>query len=287
MHLQDVISSLNDFWKKQGCSVLQPHYLPIGAGTLHPATIFGTLKNRNNYNIAYVQPSVRPNDSRAGRNPNRLSHYFQYQVIRNPFPIEIQELYLQSLEFIGLDCSSNDIRFIEDDWENPSVGAYGVGWEVWLNGIEISQFTYMQQIGGIPCSPNICELTYGLERITMHLQEVDNIFSIKWSEDQTYSQLFRKHEEDLLQSMKYGYSIEILKNNFNIDRDTAYKLLEKGAVLTAYNYCLKAIDSFNMLDAKGAMGNIERAKYIIKTKEIVNACCKKWIEQDTDGANNE
>ncbi len=278
MHLQDIISSLSCFWKENKCSVIQPHYSTIGAATLHPATLFGAL-SKDIYNIAHVQPCVRPNDSRAGKDPNRLSHYFQYQVLLNPAPSKMQELYLKSLETIGVKCEENDIRFIEDDWENPSVGAYGVGWEVWLNGIEISQFTYMQQVGGLPCNTKVCEITYGLERIAVHLQNKESIFDLHWNDKMTYEYLFKHNEEDMFHLINDGYSIEDLIDAFNKNEKIAYRMIEKEAPLAAYQLCLSAIDKFNILDARGAIGNLERAKYIIRTRKIANACCKEWLKK--------
>ncbi|MBI4698220.1 MAG: glycine--tRNA ligase subunit alpha [Nitrospirae bacterium] len=268
MYLQDLILQLHDFWSRQGCVIHQPYDIEVGAGTFNPATFFRVL-GPEPWKAAYVEPSRRPTDGRYGENPNRLQHYYQYQVILKPSPPDIQELYLNSLSRLNIDLLKHDIRFVEDDWESPTLGAWGLGWEIWLDGMEITQFTYFQQVGGIELRPVSVELTYGLERICMYLQETDNVFALKWAEGITYGDIHHETE------------VQFSKNNFDeADPDMHFKLFEmyekecskllsKALVLPAYDFCLKYSHAFNILDARGAISVTERTKYIARVRESI------------------
>ena len=282
MSFQQLIFNLQQFWSNQGCAILQPIDIEVGAGTLHPATVLRALGNKP-WKIAYVQPSRRPTDSRYAKNPNRLGHYYQFQVLLKPAPKNIQQLYLQSLEFIGLNLKKNDIRFVEDDWENPSVGASGLGWEVWLNGMEITQFTYMQQVGGIECEMVPGEITYGLERIAMHLQGVDSIFDINWNgaEDSkkiSYSDVFKQSEIENSSFILEHSNIDILFKNFAECKEQSQLLTEKNLAIPAYEQALKASHLLNLLDARGAVSVNERASYISQIRSLVKASCEVMLK---------
>lgn len=275
---QDIILKLQRFWSDQGCAIIQPIDIEVGAGTLHPATVLKVL-GKKPWKVAYVQPSRRPTDARYGTNPNRLSHYYQFQTLLKPAPENIKDLYLQSLDEIGLDVKANDIRFVEDDWENPSVGAAGLGWEVWFNGMEISQFTYMQQIGGIECQVIAGELTYGLERIAMHIQNVDSVFDINFNggngkDKITYGDMFLESEKQ-----NSGFILEhsnpgILFKNFAESKQTSEDLLAKQLPIPAYEQALKASHILNLLDARGFISVNERASYINQIRALVKSSCE-------------
>ncbi len=275
---QDMIMSLQQYWVENGCVILQPYHTEVGAGTLHPATVLRAL-GPNDWNVAYVQPSIRPKDGRYGENPNRLQHYYQFQVILKPSPDNIQDLYLKSLEILGVSALEHDIRFVEDDWENPTVGAWGLGWEVWCDGMEISQFTYMQQVGGIDCEPIPGELTYGLERIAMYIQGVDSVYDIIWNKDGVkYGEIFQQDEREFsAYALEYA-DTEILFRHFDDHEKQCLALLDKNLPLPAYDYALKASHHLNLLDARGVIGVTERAAYIGRVRNLAKSCCEKWVE---------
>jgi len=275
---QEIIFDLQNFWAAQGCAILQPVDLEVGAGTLHPATVLRTL-GKKPWRVAYVQPCRRPTDARYAQNPNRLSHYYQFQVLLKPAPKNIKDLYLQSLDLIGLNSSENDIRFVEDDWENPSVGASGLGWEVWFNGMEITQFTYMQQVGGIECELISGEITYGLERIAMHIQGVNSVFEINWNgkdgvEKITYGDVFKQSETENSAFILEHSNIETLFKNFAEAKQQSQNLAEKKLPVPAYEQALKASHILNLLDARGAISVNERASYINQIRALVKAACE-------------
>ena len=279
---QQIIFDLQNFWATQGCTVLQPIDTEVGAGTLHPATVLRAL-GKKPWKVAYVQPCRRPTDARFANNPNRLSHYYQFQVLLKPAPQNIKELYLQSLDLIGLDTKENDIRFVEDDWENPSVGASGLGWEVWFNGMEISQFTYMQQIGGIECSLIPGEITYGLERIAMHIQGVDSIFDINWNGKEnadkiTYKDIFFQSEVENSHFILNYSNIDILFKNFEEAKTQSQILVENNLPIPAFEQALKASHLLNLLDARQAISVNERASFIGQIRQLVKSSCEKMIE---------
>jgi glycyl-tRNA synthetase alpha chain len=278
MYFQDVILSLQKFWAKKGCILIQPYDMEVGAGTFHPATLLRTL-GPEPWNVAYVQPSRRPTDGRYGENPNRLQHYYQFQVILKPSPGDVQQLYLQSLKTLGVDTQDHDIRFVEDDWESPTLGASGLGWEVWLDGMEITQFTYFQMAGSIDVHPVSVEITYGLERICMYLQRVDNVFDIQWNEKIRYRDVH--HQQEVEQST---YNFEDADVNMLFDLFAMYeaesgKTIKKGLVLPAYEYCLKCSHTFNLLDARGAISVTERTGYIARIRNLARACAEQHIKQ--------
>jgi glycyl-tRNA synthetase alpha chain len=279
---QQIILDLQNFWASQGCAILQPIDIEVGAGTLHPATILRAL-GKKPWQVVYVQPCRRPTDSRYGKNPNRLGHYYQLQVLLKPAPQNIKSLYLQSLDLIGLDTKKNDIRFVEDDWENPSVGASGLGYEVWFNGMEITQFTYMQQVGGIECEIISGEITYGLERIAMHLQGVDNIFDIQWNNSNsqtnvlTYGDIFKQNEIENSHFILEHSNIEVLFKNFNEFKHQSQFLADKKLAIPAYEQALKASHILNLLDARKAISVNERASYINQIRQLVKNCCELMI----------
>lgn len=278
MYFQDVIFKLQQYWCKQGCMLLQPYDLEVGAGTSHPATVLYTLK-KNPWNIVYVQPSRRPTDGRYGDNPNRTQMFYQLQVILKPAPFNNQDICLESLKLIGLDPKENDLRFVEDDWENPSLGAAGVGWQIWCNGLEIVQYTYFQQVGGIQLKEIPLEITYGLERITAFIQGVESHFDIKWNKDYTYGDIFKKNEFEF---SKYNFEeadVEILKRHFEDAEKEASALLNKNLVLPAYEQCLKANHLFNLLDARGVISVTQRASFILKIRSLAKHCCELYMEQ--------
>jgi len=278
MHFQDVILSLQKFWAKKGCILIQPYDMEVGAGTFHPATLLRTL-GPEPWNVAYVQPSRRPTDGRYGENPNRLQHYYQFQVILKPSPGDVQQLYLQSLKTLGVNAGDHDIRFVEDDWESPTLGASGLGWEVWLDGMEITQFTYFQMAGSIDVHPVSVEITYGLERICMYLQGVDNVFDIQWNNSIRYRDVH--HQQEVEQST-YNFEdadVAMLFNLFAMYEAESGRTIKKGLVLPAYEYCLKCSHVFNLLDARGAISVTERTGYIGRIRNLARACAEQYIKQ--------
>ncbi len=277
MTFQDMIFELQRYWAAYGCNILQPYDMEMGAGTFHPATFFGALGEKHT-KVAYAQPCRRPKDGRYGENPNRMQHYYQFQVIIKPTPDDIQNLYIKSLEAIGIDISKHDIRFVEDDWESPTLGAWGLGWEVWLDGMEISQFTYFQQVGGIDVFPVSVELTYGLERIAMYIQNVDDFKDIQYNETTKYGELFyRKEQEFSAFNFKHA-DVKWLFATFNeLERQTI-ELAEAGMVYPAYDYLLKSSHTFNLLDARGVISVTERAAYIGRIRRMAKMCAEKFLE---------
>ena len=275
---QEIIMNLQKYWGKYGCILLQPYDLEVGAGTFHPATTLRSL-GPSPWKAAYVQPSRRPTDGRYGENPNRLQHYYQYQVIIKPSPKNIKNVYLKSLSAIGIDVKKHDIRFVEDDWESPTLGAAGLGWEVWCDGMEITQFTYFQQMTGIDCKPVPVELTYGLERLCMFVQGKKNIFDIEWNnEGIKYKDVFHQSEKEF---SAYNFEYADTKNllsSFDFAENESKSLLEKKLPLPAYDQCLKASHIFNLLDARGIIGVAERANYIDRIRYLAKGCGKLWLE---------
>ena len=273
---QDLILALQAFWAKQGCLILQPYDMEVGAGTSHPATTLRALGPRP-WRAAYVQPSRRPKDGRYGENPNRLQHYYQYQVILKPSPDDVQNIYLESLATLGIDTSRHDIRFVEDDWENPTLGAWGLGWEVWCDGMEVTQFTYFQQVGGIDCSPVSAELTYGLERLAMYVQGVENVYDLRFNERFLYGEVFHQAEREYSAYNFERADTDLLFRHF-ADAETECKnLLDARLALPAYDQCLKASHNFNLLDARGVISVTERASYIGRVRVLAKACCEAWL----------
>jgi len=278
MYFQDIIFALQKFWGTQGCSILQPCDTEVGAGTLNPLTAFKTITH-DNWNVAYVQASRRPADSRYGENPNRLHCYYQFQVIMKPSPQNIQDLCIESFKILGLDPLKNDIRFVEDDWENPSIGASGLGWEMWCNGMEILQFTYMQQIGGIELSPIPVELTYGLERVAMYLQNVSHFKDIIWNDSGiTYGEIFMPDEKQFSAYVNDVANVEMLKSHFKDTEKESINLLEHNLPLPAFYQCLKASHMFNILDARNAIGATDRAYYLGKLRTLAKSCIESWVK---------
>ena len=278
MNFQDVIMSLEKFWARKGCVVAQPYDMEVGAGTFHPTTLLKAL-GPEPWNVAYVQPSRRPTDGRYGENPNRLQHYYQYQVILKPSPYDVQEQYLQSLKVLGIDPLEHDIRFVEDDWESPTLGAAGLGWEVWLDGMEITQFTYFQLCGSVELSPISVELTYGLERIAMYLQKVDSVYDLKWTDTVTYGHVH--HQQEVEQST-YNFekaNVNMLLEFFNQYEAESERMIKEKLVLPAYEYCLKCSHTFNLLDARGAISVAERTGYIGRIRNLARACAEGYLKQ--------
>ena len=275
---QEIVMSLQKFWGKYGCVLLQPYDLEVGAGTFHPATTLRSL-GPNPWKAAYVQPSRRPTDGRYGENPNRLQHYYQFQVIIKPSPKNIKNIYLKSLAAIGIDVKKHDIRFVEDDWESPTLGAAGLGWEVWCDGMEVTQFTYFQQMTGIDCKPVPVELTYGLERLCMFVQGKKNVFDIEWnSEGVKYKDIYHQSEKEF-SAYNFEYAdTKILLSNFDHAENECKSLLNKKLALPAYDQCLKASHIFNLLDARGVIGVAERANYIDRIRELSKGSGKLWLE---------
>jgi glycyl-tRNA synthetase alpha chain len=278
MYFQDIILELNRYWAEQGCIIEQPYDMEVGAGTFHPATLLRAL-GPEPWKAAYVQPSRRPTDGRYGKNPNRLQHYYQYQVVLKPSPLEVQDLYLDSLRKFGLDLLQHDIRFVEDDWESPTLGAWGLGWEVWLDGMEITQFTYFQQAGGLDLHPVTVELTYGLERLAMYLQGVESVYDIAWNKDVTYGHIHHQAEVEFSTFNFEAANIEAHISFFDIYEAEAFKLLEKGLILPAYDYCLKCSHVFNLLDARKAISVAERTRYIGRIRNIARQVAVKFSKQ--------
>ncbi|WP_096703686.1 glycine--tRNA ligase subunit alpha [Magnetospirillum sp. 15-1] len=274
---QSLILTLQAFWAEQGCVILQPYDMEVGAGTFHPATTLRAL-GPDHWKCAYVQPSRRPKDGRYGENPNRLQHYYQYQVLLKPSPPNAQELYLESLRRLGVDPLAHDIRFVEDDWESPTLGAWGLGWEVWCDGMEVTQFTYFQQVGGIECDPVAVELTYGLERLAMYIQGVENVYDLDFNGDGvTYGDVFLQAEKEYSAHNFEHADTDMLLRHF-LDAETECKsLLEKGVALPAYDQCIKASHRFNLLDARGVISVTERQAYIGRVRALAKACCEGWL----------
>ena len=278
LSLQNLIFNLQKFWDKQGCIILQPYDLEVGAGTFHPATTLRSLGPKP-WKAAYVQPSRRPTDGRYGKNPNRLQHYYQYQVIIKPSPKDIKQLYLKSLVAIGIDSKDHDIRFVEDDWESPTLGAAGLGWEVWCDGMEITQFTYFQKMTGIECKPISVELTYGLERICMFVQEKKNVFDIDWNDNGVkYRDVYLQSEKEFSAYNFDHANTESLLKNFDIAEQECKNLLEQKLPLPAYDQCLKASHIFNLLDARGVIAVAERTGYINRIRELAKGAGSGWLE---------
>ena len=275
---QDTIFNLQKFWSKNGCIVLQPYDMEVGAGTFHPATTLRSLGPKP-WKAAYVQPSRRPTDGRYGDNPNRLQHYYQFQVIIKPSPINIKKLYLNSLSVIGIDHKTHDIRFVEDDWESPTLGAAGLGWEVWCDGMEISQFTYFQQMAGFECDPISVEITYGLERVCMFTQQQKNVYDLIWNnEGIKYREVFHQSEKEF-SAYNFEYAnTENLFRIFEMYESEAKYLVEKRISLPAYDQCLKASHIFNVLDARGVISVVQRAEYIGRIREITKSAAKVWVD---------
>ena len=278
MNFQDIILELNKYWAEQGCVIQQPYDMEVGAGTFHPATLLKAL-GPEPWKSAYPQPSRRPTDGRYGDNPNRLQHYYQYQVVIKPSPPDVQELYLESLKRFGLDLLEHDIRFVEDDWESPTLGAWGLGWEVWLDGMEITQFTYFQQAGSIDLHPVTAEITYGLERIAMYLQGVNSVYDIKWNDEITYGQIFHQAEVEFSTFNFEEANVEKMIDFFNTYETEALKLVEKNLILPAYDYCLKCSHTFNLLDARKAISVAERTRYIGRIRNIARKVAESYVAQ--------
>ena len=300
---QDMILVLQQFWGSQGCAILQPYDMEVGAGTFHPATTLRALGPRP-WNAAYVQPSRRPKDGRYGENPNRLQHYYQFQVIMKPSPADFLDLYLKSLDAIGIDTRLNDIRFVEDDWESPTLGAWGLGWEVWCNGMEVTQFTYFQQVGGFDCRPVSGEITYGLERLAMYVQGVNRVWDLSFNgrDDArrlTYNDVFQQAEQEYSRFNFEHADTDMLLRHFRDAEAECRALLDRGApsgrfgeadnqrhlmALPAYDQCIKASHTFNLLDARGVISVTERQAYILRVRELAKACCAAWLQTEGGGA---
>ncbi len=278
MTFQELILNLERFWADRGCLIQQPYDLEVGAGTLNPATLLRAL-GPEPWAVAYVEPSRRPTDGRYGENPNRLAHYYQYQVLIKPSPMDIQEMYLDSLRSLGVDPLDHDIRFVEDDWENPAAGASGLGWEVWLDGMEITQFTYFQQTGSIRLDPVSVELTYGLERIAMYLQEKESVYDLDWNGRITYGDVHKQGEYELSVYHFETADVDMLLRMFEMFERESRAAGERGLVLPAYDYCLKCSHTFNILEARGAISVSERTKYIERIRNLARRACKAYVAQ--------
>lgn len=280
LDFQGLIAHLAEYWSKQGCLLVQPYDVEVGAGTFSPHTFLRAL-GPEPWRAAYVEPSRRPTDGRYGENPHRTQHYYQYQVILKPSPRDAQDLYLDSLRFVGIPVEQHDIRFVEDDWESPTLGAWGLGWEVWLDSLEITQFTYFQQCGGIDLDPISCEITYGLERIAMFLQGKQSIYDIQWNPDVTYGEVHLQSEREF---SKYNFeeaNIDILLNQFNQYESESKRLVKEDLVLPAYDFCLKASHTFNLLEARGALGTTERPRYLGRVRSLARACAEGYLKTRT------
>ena len=274
---QQLILTLQNFWAEQGCVILQPYDMEVGAGTFHPATTLRAL-GPDPWKAAYVQPSRRPKDGRYGENPNRLQHYYQFQGLLKPSPANSQELYLESLRRLGVDPLAHDIRFVEDDWESPTLGAWGLGWEVWCDGMEVTQFTYFQQVGGIECDPVAVELTYGLERLAMYIQGVENVYDLDFNGDGvSYGDVFLQAEKEYSAHNFEHADTEMLYRHFLDAEKECEALLKAGLALPAYDQCIKASHRFNLLDARGVISVTERQSYIGRVRALAKACCEGWL----------
>ncbi len=278
MNLQEMVFRLQKFWAGQGCVIAQPYDMEVGAGTMAPATFLRVL-GPEPWNVAYVQPCRRPADGRYGENPNRLQHYYQYQVIMKPVPENIQEIYLESLKALDINPLEHDIRFVEDDWESPTLGAWGLGWEVWLDGMEITQYTYFQQVGGQDLDPISVEITYGLERLAMYIQGEDDLFALEWADGITYGELFKENE---VQFSRYNFDVAdvtLLFQLFSSYEAEAERLLHQDLVLPAYDYILKCSHIFNLLDARGAVSVTERTGYIARVRDLARVAAQVYLKQ--------
>ena len=276
LNLQEMIFRLERYWAEQGCIIYQPYDLEVGAGTMSPATFLRAL-GPEPWRVAYVQPSRRPTDGRYGENPNRTQHYYQYKVILKPSPDDVQELYLGSLEALGIDLLKHDVRFVEDDWESPTLGAWGLGWEVWLDGMEITQFTYFQQVGGIDVRPVAAEITYGVERLAMFIQGVDSMFDLKWVGDITYGDVFHQAEVEFSRFNFEASTPEKLFTLFDLYEEEASRLIDAGLVLPGYDYVLKCSHVFNLLDARGAISVSERTRYIARVRALARQAAQGYL----------
>ena len=277
LSFQQIILRLQSYWAERGCALLQPYDMEVGAGTSHTATFLRAL-GPEPWKAAYVQPSRRPKDGRYGENPNRLQHYYQYQVVLKPAPADILDLYLGSLEALGFDLTTNDVRFVEDDWENPTLGCWGLGWEVWLNGMEVTQFTYFQQVGGIPCKPITGEITYGLERLAMYLQGKESLYDLVYAPGLTYGDVFHQNE---VEQSTYNFEhsdVEFLLHAFSAHERQAQHLMAEQLALPAYEQVLKAAHTFNLLDARGAISVTERAAYIGRIRNLARAVAQAYLD---------
>nr|5F5W_A Chain A, Glycine--tRNA ligase alpha subunit [Aquifex aeolicus VF5]5F5W_B Chain B, Glycine--tRNA ligase alpha subunit [Aquifex aeolicus VF5]5F5W_C Chain C, Glycine--tRNA ligase alpha subunit [Aquifex aeolicus VF5]5F5W_D Chain D, Glycine--tRNA ligase alpha subunit [Aquifex aeolicus VF5]5F5W_E Chain E, Glycine--tRNA ligase alpha subunit [Aquifex aeolicus VF5] len=277
MYFQDIIMTLHKFWAEKGCLIWQPYDVEVGAGTMNPATFLKVL-GKKPWNVAYVEPSRRPQDGRYGENPNRLQHYYQFQVILKPAPRNPQEIYLESLERLGINPLEHDIRFVEDDWESPTLGAWGLGWEVWLDGMEITQFTYFQQAGGLDLDEISVEITYGLERIAMYIQDKDSVFDIEWKEGITYGEIFKRSEWEW---SKYNFELadtDMLFQVYEMFEKESKRMVEEGLIFPAYDYLLKCSHVFNILDARGAISVQERARYIRRMNNLAREIAKLYLQ---------
>ncbi len=284
MNFQDIILALQHFWTERGCLLVQPYNSEVGAGTFNPATTLRAV-GPEPWNVAYVEPSRRPTDGRYGDNPNRLQQFNQFQVILKPSPLDIQDLYLESLEALGTKPLEHDVRFIEDDWESPTLGAWGLGWQVWLDGLEISQFTYFQQVGGIDCKPVSGELTYGLERIAMYLQDVDSVYDLQFNDQVKYGEIFKRAEWEWSSYNFEEADVQAHFQAFDHFEAEANRMLQRSEdpkqqlVLPAYDFVVKAAHAFNVLDARGAISVTERQRYILRVRAIARAVCHAWLAQ--------
>lgn len=276
MDFQNMILTLNKFWGDEGCIILQPYDIEKGAGTMNPSTFLRAL-GPEPWHVAYVEPCRRPTDGRYGDNPNRLQHYYQYQVILKPSPENIQELYLKSLEVLGIDMSRHDVRFVEDNWESPTLGAWGLGWEVWLDGMEVTQFTYFQQCGGLDCSPVSGEITYGLERLAMFIDNKDNVYDLPWVGDLTYGDVFHHNEVEYSTYNFEVADIDMLLQLFDMYEKEAMRTVAAGLVMPAYDYVLKCSHTFNLLDARGAISVTERTHYISRVRNMSRECAEAYV----------
>ena len=278
MSFQEVILALSGFWAEQGCIIQQPYDVETGAGTMNPATFLRVL-GPEPWNVGYVEPSKRPTDGRYGENPNRLQQHYQFQVILKPSPDDVQEVYLKSLERLGIEPEQHDIRFVEDNWESPTLGAWGLGWEVWLDGMEITQFTYFQQCGGFDCRPVSAEITYGLERISSFIQKKDSVFDVNWVDNLTYGDVHHQTEVEYSVYNFRGADVEMLFNLFDIYEKECVSVIKSGLVQPAYDYCLKCSHTFNLLEARGAISVTERTGFISRVRHLARLCSQAYLEQ--------
>jgi len=284
MFFQDIIQNLNLFWSTEGCSILQPYDTEKGAGTMSPHTFLRAIGPKK-WSVAYTEPCRRPTDGRFGENPNRAQHYYQYQVIIKPSPEQIQEIYLRSLEKLGISTKNHDIRFVEDNWESPTLGAWGVGWEVWLDGMEVTQFTYFQQCGGIDCHPIPIEITYGLERIAMFLQDKENIWDLKWDKNTSYRDIWLDFEKDQCSFNFSESNPENLRKLFSIYKEEAENLVSKNLTFPALDFVLKCSHCFNLLDARGVISVTDRAQYIEKIRNLAKEVANSWVNKEQKRSN--
>ncbi|NLM24589.1 MAG: glycine--tRNA ligase subunit alpha [Firmicutes bacterium] len=278
MNFQEMIMKLEEFWAKNNCVIYQPYDMQVGAGTMAPATFLKAL-GPEPWNVAYVQPCRRPTDGRYGENPNRVQHYYQYQVILKPSPSDVQDLYLASLEALGINLTNHDVRFVEDDWESPTLGAWGLGWEVWLDGMEVTQFTYFQQVGGIDVKPVSAEITYGLERLAMFIQGVDSIFDLEWVNGVTYGDVFMQNEVEFSKYNFEAADTQILFNLFDTYEKEAERLIKAGLVLPGYDHVLQCSHTFNLLDARGAISVTERTRFIARVRNLARLAAHAYLEE--------